>query len=192
MLTYIRPAVVLLTLFTLLTGVIYPLTVTVVVQLVLPSQANGSLIMRNGLVVGSHLIGQRFTSDRYFHARPSAAGKDGYDAAASSGSNFGPLSIRLKERVQADVTALKSAGATTIPADAVTASASGLDPHISPAFAMLQLARVAAARGVNTVAIEAILSKHTQQPVIGVFGEPRVNVLLLNLALDEALKPGAG
>lgn len=192
MLNYIRPAVVFLGLFTLLTGVIYPLTLTAVTQVIMPSQANGSLLVRDGQVVGSALIGQQFTSDKYFHPRPSAAGKDGYDAASSSGSNLGPLSSKLIERVKGDVASLRSAGATTIPADAVTASASGLDPHISSEFATLQVARVAAARGVDAARIQDIVTKQTALPLSGIAGEPRVNVLLLNLALDEALKPGAG
>lgn len=179
-------------LFTVVTGVIYPLTLTAVAQLVVPSQANGSQVVRNGQVLGSALIGQRFTTDAYFHMRPSAAGKDGYDAAASSGSNLGPLSNKLIERVKADVASLKAAGATTIPVDAVTASASGLDPHISPEFAMLQVARVAAARGADAARIAEIVGKQVEAPFFGIFGEPRVNVLFLNLSIDDALRPSTG
>jgi potassium-transporting ATPase KdpC subunit len=192
MLSYIRPAVVMLALFTALTGVIYPLAMTAVIQTIAPSHANGSLIVRNGQIIGSKLIGQRFTAGGYFHARPSAAGQNGYDAAASSGSNLGPLSVKLMDRVKADIAGLTAAGASMVPADAVTASASGLDPHISPAFAALQIARVAAARGVPEVRVRDIVISHTDLPLLGIIGEPRINVLLLNLALDEALKPGAG
>ena len=192
MLSYLRPAVVLLLLFTLVTGVIYPLTLTAVAQLIAPKQANGSLLERNGQVLGSVLIGQHFTTDAYFHGRPSAAGKDGYDAASSSGSNLGPLSSKLIDRVKADVAILKAAQAATIPVDAVTTSASGLDPHISPAFAMLQIDRVASARGVDKTRVHDIVDKQIEQPLIGMFGEPRVNVLLLNLAIDQALRPDAG
>lgn len=192
MLAYIRPAVILMALFTLLTGVIYPLALTAAAQLIFASQANGSLIERDGHVVGSALIGQTFTSDKYFHGRPSAAGKDGYDAMASSGSNLGPLSKSLMERVRADVFALRQGGASVIPADAVTASASGLDPDISPAFAALQISRVAAARGIPEDRVRDIVNNQTSGPVFGLPGEPRVNVLLLNLTLDETLKAGAG
>lgn len=192
MFSYIRPAVIFIAIFTLLTGIIYPLALTGVSQLIVASQANGSLIRRDGHVVGSALIGQTFTSDRYFHGRPSAAGKAGYDAMASSGSNLGPLSKSLMERVRADVSTLPQAGASVIPADAVTTSASGLDPDISQAFAALQITRVAAARGVPEDRVRDIVNKQTDRPSLGFAGEPRVNVLLLNLALDEAFKAGAG
>ncbi|NKB15943.1 MAG: K(+)-transporting ATPase subunit C [Sphingomonadales bacterium] len=148
--------------------------------------------MRANQVVGSELIGQTFSSDRYFWPRPSAAGEKGYDAAGSSGSNLGPLSKKLIERVEGDVAALRKAGAQTIPADAVTASASGLDPHISPVFATLQVARVAAARNIPEPRIRALVEAAIERPAFGLFGEPRLNVLRLNLALDAALPGGAG
>lgn len=192
MLTHLRPAVVMLSLFTVLTGLVYPLLMTGIVQIVLPSAANGSLVVRNGSVVGSALIGQSFTSDRYFWPRPSAAGEKGYDAANSSGSNLGPLSGKLISRVEADVTALRKTGTSTIPVDAVTASASGLDPHISPAFAALQISRVAAARKVPEARLRRLVDAATERPVLGLFGEPRLNVLQLNLALDASLPGGAG
>ena len=192
MLGFLRPVVVMLGLFTVLTGGIYPLAITALAQLALPSQANGSMVSREGTIVGSSLEGQVFTADTYFHGRPSAAGEKGYDGAASSGSNLGPLSKKLLTRVEGDVATLRQNGAASIPADAVTASASGLDPHISPAFAALQVDRVAAARGVATARVREILARQVQQPVLGVFGEPRVNVLALNLALDASLPPRAG
>lgn len=189
MLTHLRPALVLLLLFTALTGLAYPLAMTGLVQLALPNAANGSLVTRGNRVVGSELIAQSFTADRYFWPRPSAAGEKGYDAAGSSGSNLGPLSKKLIERVEADVSALRKAGATTIPADAVTTSASGLDPHISPAFAALQIARVAASRNVTEAQIRDLMEKAIEHPMLGIIGEPRINVLRLNLALD-AMVPG--
>ena len=189
MLSHLRPALVMLALFTLLTGVIYPLAMTGLAQLALPTAANGSLVARGNQVIGSELIGQSFTSDRYFWPRPSAAGEKGYDAASSSGSNLGSLSKKLIERVEGDVAALRKAGAVTIPADAVTTSASGLDPHISPAFAALQIARVAASRKVTEAQVREFLEKATERPFLGLLGEPRINVLRLNLALDASL-PG--
>ena len=148
MLSYFRPAITLLVVFIALTGLAYPLALTGIAKVLFPGQATGSQIRRDGKVVGSRLIGQSFVSDRYFHGRPSAAGQSGYDASSSSGSNLGPLSHQLLERVRKDVTKLRKEGATDIPADAVTASASGLDPHISPAYAELQIGRVAKARGI--------------------------------------------
>lgn len=183
----IRPAVVLMLLFTALTGIVYPLLVTGIAQVAMSSSANGSLIKRDGRTVGSALIGQSFTSDRYVHGRPSAAGEKGYDAQASSGSNLGPLSKKLIDRVEASVAELREAGASTIPVDAVTTSASGLDPHISPAYAALQIELVARARNVAVDRVRTIVDQNVERPFLGTIGEARVNVLLLNLALDAAL-----
>jgi K+-transporting ATPase ATPase C chain len=192
MLSHLRPAVVLLVIFTALTGLVYPLAMTGLAKALFPAEADGSPIVSGGKVVGSASIGQAFTSERYFHGRPSAAGQSGYDASSSSGSNLGPLSRKLLDRVGGDVSKLRSDGAATIPADAVTASASGLDPHISPAFAEFQVARVAKARAVTPDRVRAIVAQGTEQPFLGIFGEPRVNVLLLNLALDRAFSAGSG
>lgn len=192
MLSHIRPAVVMLGLFTALTGLVYPLAMTCIAQFVAPTAANGSLVVRNGTVVGSELIGQAFASDRYFWPRPSAAGEKGYDAANSSGSNLGPLSKKLVDRVQGDIATLRKSGAATIPVDAVTTSASGLDPHISPAFAVLQVARIATARKVPAAQVQALMEKSIERGLAGLIGEPRINVLRLNLALDAYLPGGAG
>ena len=192
MTSYLRPAVVLLGAFTILTGIAYPLAMTGVVQIVLPDQANGSLVERGGAIVGSSLIGQPFTSDRYFHPRPSAAGQNGYDAAASSGSNLGPLSAMLLDRVKHDVAKLRGDGTAAIPADAVTTSASGLDPHVSPAYADMQVERVAKARGVTPDRVRAVVAGNAAGDDLGIIGEPRINVLELNLALDAALGTGSG
>jgi len=185
MLRQLRPAIVMIALFTLLLGVAYPLAVTGVAQVAFPSQADGSLIRdANGQVVGSALIGQPFAEARYLHPRPSAAG-DGYDASASSGSNLGPLNADLAERIKTDADAIRAdTGATVIPADAVTTSASGLDPHISPAYARLQAARVAQARGVDVGVVQQVIDANTEGAVLGFIGQPRVNVLLTNRALD--------
>lgn len=188
MLSHLRPAVVLLVLLTLVTGIAYPLAITGLAQLALTHNANGSQVVADGKVIGSELIGQNWTSDRYFHGRPSAAG-NGYDAMASSGSNLGPTSAKLMDRVKQDVDALRSAGAAAIPADAVTASGSGLDPDISPAFALLQVPRVAKARGIDEAALTRLV---TGSIADGAVGEPRVNVLLLNMGLDRLSSGGNG
>ncbi|MEN5147050.1 potassium-transporting ATPase subunit KdpC [Brevundimonas diminuta] len=185
MLNHIRPAIVMIVLFTGVLGVGYPLAVTGVAQAAFPDQANGSLVRDEaGQVVGSALIGQTFAQPGYLHPRPSAAG-DGYDAAASSGSNLGPLNPDLIARVKTDADALRTeAGMTAIPADAVTASASGLDPHISPAYAELQAARIARARGVEEAQVRDVIRRHVEGRTFGVLGQPRVNVLMTNRALD--------
>ena len=184
MIAQLRPAILIFVILTLLTGIAYPFAMTGVGQLLLPGTANGSIAMHDGKIIGSSLIGQAWTSDKYFWGRPSAAG-DGYNAAASSGSNLGPTSRKLMDRIKADSERLhQSSTVALLPADAVTASGSGLDPHISPAFAALQVARVAKARGLSEEQVTALVAAHVQWPVAGVFGEPRVNVLLLNMALD--------
>jgi K+-transporting ATPase ATPase C chain len=183
----IRPAASLLILFTLITGVAYPLAVTGIAQVLLPAQANGSLVQKDGTVVGSSLIGQPFASTLYFQPRPSAAGQNGYDAAASSGSNLGPLSAKLNERIAVSLATLKQESPAAVPADAVTASGSGLDPHISIENARRQVARVARERGVPQAKIQEIVDKIAERPTFGVIGEPRINVLRLNLELDAEL-----
>jgi K+-transporting ATPase ATPase C chain len=182
MLTHIRPAIVLVGFFTLLTGVAYPLAMTAMAQAVFPAAAAGSLVEKSGTVVGSSLVGQQFTSDRYFHGRPSAVN---YDASTSSGSNLAPSSSTLLEQVRARAAAY---GGRNVPADLVTASGSGLDPDLSPEGAMMQVARVAAVRGVPEAKVGMLVQQHVQGPDLGILGEPRVNVLALNMALDE-MKP---
>jgi len=169
-----------------LTGLIYLGVVTVICQMLFPAQANGSLIHEGGKVAGSSLLGQNFTRPEYFHPRPSAAGSDGYDASASGGSNLGPTSQKLMDRVRTAVEkAREQKIAGELPADLLTASASGLDPHVSPASARLQAARVAAARGVAAGSVLALVEESIEGRDLGFLGEPRVNVLLLNLRLDE-------
>lgn len=192
MLSQLRPALVMTGLFTLVLGLAYPLAITGVAQAVFPSQANGSLVRSaDGVVQGSSLIGQPFAEARYLHPRPSAAG-DGYNAAGSSGSNLGPLNPDLAERVKTDADAIRAqTGASAIPADAVTASGSGLDPDISPAYAALQAPRIAVARGLTTAQVQGMIDTHTQGRLLGFIGQPRVNVLMTNRALD-ALTPKSG
>lgn len=199
MLSQLRPAIVMMALFTVLTGVAYPLAITGISQLAFREQANGGIIERNGVIVGSSLIGQNFASERYFHGRPSATvGYDPsdasktidapYNAANSAGSNLGPTSKKLVDRVNAAIEAEFGAGRIdVVAADAVTTSGSGLDPHISPQFALAQIAAVAKARGLSEDRLRLLVEEHTEGRLIGVIGEPRVNVLLLNIALD-ALK----
>jgi len=196
---HFRPALVMIAVFTLLTGLAYPLAITAVSQVVFSAAANGSLIVKDGKVIGSTLIGQAFTSDGYFRPRPSAttaadpqdASKTvdaPYNAASSAGSNLGPITQKLLDRVKGDVESLRAAGVSgPIPVDAVTTSASGLDPHIPPEMALLQVSRVARARNLPEDRVRTLVATHIEGRSLGLLGEPRVNVLMLNLALD-ALK----
>ena len=183
MLTSVRQVGGFLLLMTLITGVLYPAIVTGSAQLLFHDAANGSLIEREGKVVGSALIGQNFSGDGYFHPRPSSAGKDGYDAASSSGSNLGVATKALNDTIAQRLTALRD-GDRAVPADLAMASASGLDPHLSPAGAAYQIDRVAAARKLPRERVETLVKQHTEGRQFGFLGEPRVNVLALNLALD--------
>ncbi len=186
MLAYLRPALVLTVLFILLTGLAYPLAITGIGQIAFPAQANGSLIRDGDTVVGSALIGQNFASDRYFWPRPSITADSPYNAGASTGSNLGPTSAALAKRVQADVERLKASGVEQpVAADAAMASGSGLDPHISPQFARAQVARVAKSRGLAEADVSTLVDRFTEGRLLGIVGEPRVNVLRLNLALDR-------
>ncbi|HMK90218.1 MAG TPA: potassium-transporting ATPase subunit KdpC [Methylocystis sp.] len=196
MIAQLRPAAVLLALLTLVTGVVYPLATTAVAQLALSGKANGSVIERDGVVVGSELIGQNFAADKYFHGRPSATSAPDpqdpsktidapYNAANSSGSNLGPTSKKLVDRVNATIESEFAAGRIgLVAADAATASGSGLDPHISPQYALAQVESVAKARGVSEARLRALVEDHVEGRWLGIVGEPRVNVLRLNLALD--------
>ena len=184
---HIRPALVLLIVLSVLTGLIYPAVVTGVAQLVFPRQANGSLNVRDGKVVGSSLVGQPFDDPKYFWGRPSATSPFPYNAAASSGSNRGPTNLALYEAVKGRVEALRTAdpgNTAPVPVDLVTASGSGLDPHISPAAALYQVGRVAKARKLEEGVVRQLVEQHTEGRQLGMLGEPRVNVLALNLALD--------
>jgi potassium-transporting ATPase KdpC subunit len=183
----LKPAISMLALLTFITGVIYPVVVTVIAQVAFPTQANGSLIVKDEHAIGSQLIGQPFDDPKYFWGRLSATAPFPYNAAASSGSNYGPTNPALLEMVQARIDALKAADPATvraIPVDLVTASGSGLDPHISPAAAEYQVTRVARTRGLDEAVVRQLVAQHTQGRDLGVLGEPRVNVLELNLALD--------
>lgn len=197
MLQHFRPALAMLVLLTAITGAIYPLAVTGLAQILFPAQANGSLVLRDGRAVGSALIGQNFASPRYIHGRPSATSAPDpadpektidapYDAASSGGANLGPTSRRLLDRVRRDADAWRArVGAGAIPGDAVTSSASGLDPDVSPETALAQAAAVARARGLPVQRVQALIAAHVERPLLGFLGAPRVNVLRINLALDR-------
>ncbi len=192
MLSDIRPAIVSTVLFTMLLGLVYPLAITGVAQVAFPYQADGSLVRdAKGDVIGSALLAQPFAKDEYLHPRPSAAGGNGYDPTSSGGSNYGPLDPRLAKRIAADAAALRaSTGHYAIPDDAITTSGSGLDPDISPDYALLQVDRIARARGATPQAVRSVIEQHIEQPFLGFVGQAHVNVLMTNLALDAAVPKG--
>jgi len=188
--TEILPGLRIKIFLTILLGVVYPLAVTGICQALFPHQANGSLAISGGRVVGSELLGQGFSQPGYFHPRPSAAGSDGFDATSSGGSNFGPTNQKLIDRMKASIEKFRRENPEytgPLPADLLTASASGLDPHISPAAAAAQVARVAGARGFERAHVERLVAQFTESPDLGFIGEPRVNVLKVNLALDATV-----
>jgi K+-transporting ATPase ATPase C chain len=190
MFTELKPAILITVVFTILTGLLYPLAVTGIAQIAFPHQANGSIVSLHGKEIGSSLIAQNFTKPEYFHPRPSAAGDKGYDPTSSSASNLGPTNPALADRLKKDAAAFRKDNPDytgPIPADAITTSGSGLDPEISPANAIAQSARVAKARNISTDRVAQLIAAHTEGRQLGILGEPRINVLELNMALDEAM-----